>query len=431
MNRSPLQIIVFQNMQGKAKRYRKVGVMHIGISADDLTSATDAAIAFVKVGHVCEVWFDYRDTSEAKASVVSVNKNSRSLSTEQAENASRAAALNFASADILYHTVDSTIRGHLETEILAALETSGRKVALLAPAFPAAKRTTRNGVQRLDRKPVSRTAFTNDPVHPVRESRIRNHFPSLDDRDVHTIKLQDVWRFKPGSLHAGSHKLIIADAVTQADLNCLIDAVADPRAFLFCGSPGMAEALATRFHGRDSTSIHLPEVRTLLAIIGSANEQSAAQKRFLIASENAAEIVIDVGEATLSPENAAMAAFAQFKAASPKSKTIILGTNSSKGNKTDPAKIVEALALAASDIIRDYPIDGLTLTGGETAAAVFKKLGVKSIRLHSEIEPGIPLGIIDYPRPIVVLTKAGGFGTEAVFAKAAQKMRLKHQGKPS
>jgi D-threonate/D-erythronate kinase len=124
--------------------------VQIGIAADDLTSTTDGAVPFVRSGHSCDVWFDYRFAPPPHTGVLSINKDSRARSRDEAERRARAATLKLGGVDVLYHTVDSTIRGHLEAEILAALRASGRKFALLAPAsqkLSARRRTvSRNSV---------------------------------------------------------------------------------------------------------------------------------------------------------------------------------------------------------------------------------------------------------------------------------------------
>ena len=230
--------------------------MKIGIAADDLTSASDGAAPFLSNGHTCEVWFDHQLVPSAFSGVLSIDKDSRARTRAEAVQRSRAAMLKLADADILYQTVDSTIRGHVEAEVLAALATCGRKSALFAPAFPNAGRTTVNGEQLLNGMPVNRTAFALDPMHPVASANISGLFVSIRDHDVRLIRLAEVRALQPSTLQAGPERLLIADAETQDDLNRLVMSVGAPRDMLFCGSPGMARALAHRFRG---SGIALPK----------------------------------------------------------------------------------------------------------------------------------------------------------------------------
>jgi D-threonate/D-erythronate kinase len=222
--------------------------MKIGIIADDLTSATDGAVPFVGSGHACDIWFDHRMAPAAIEDVTSIDKDSRSRSRTEAAQRAQAATLKLAGADILYHTIDSTIRGHLEAELMVTLKASGRKVALLAPAFPDAGRTTIAGEQMLNGKPMNMTAYGRDPIHPIRESHIRRHFASVPNAAVRLLALQDVRRLGSEALSFGSETLLIADAETQGDIDRLIRSVANLREVLFCGSPGMARA-GSAVHG--------------------------------------------------------------------------------------------------------------------------------------------------------------------------------------
>jgi D-threonate/D-erythronate kinase len=397
--------------------------MKIGIVADDLTSATDGAVPFVGSGHACDVWFDYRMAPSAIGDVTSIDKDSRSRSRDEAAQRAHAATLKLAGADILYHTIDSTIRGHLEAELMAALKASGRKVALLAPAFPEAGRTTIGGEQLLNGKPMNMTIYGLDPIHPIRESHIRRHFGSLPDASVRLLALQDVRRLGPAALALGAETLLIADAEMQGDLDRLIRSVVNPHQVLFCGSPGMARALAARFQGQAKTRFDMAPASLLLTVVGSANSNSISQKRIMMVKERAVELVIDVRAASISPQAAAREALGKAKPLLAGAKSLVVATGLVEKTGTDPNKITEAIAHSAVELIRTLPIDGLILTGGDTAAAVFRKLGVKSIKLAGEVEPGIPLGMIAMPRLMAVVTKAGGFGSMDTLLNAAATLR--------
>jgi D-threonate/D-erythronate kinase len=143
----------------------------------------------------------------------------------------------------------------------------------------------------------------------------------------------------------------------------------------------------------------------------------------MMVRERAVELVIDARAASISPHIAAREALDKAKPLLADAKSFVVATGLVQKTDTDPDKITDAIALAAAELIRTLPIDGLILTGGDTAAAVFRKLGVPSIKLAGEIEPGIPLGIISTPRPITVITKAGGFGSMDTLSNAAAVLR--------
>ncbi len=200
--------------------------MKVGILADDLTSATDGAAPFVSMGHRCVVFTDHRRSPPDDAAIVSVNKASRATSVEDAVDRATLAAKSLVSADILYNTVDSTIRGHVGAEITAALAASGRSIAIVAPAFPAVGRTTEGGRQLLRGVPLENTEFAKDPLHPITDSHLRALFRSIPDAEVRFLGLAEIRALKSGELIADGRKLLIADAAMQEDLALLVKSAA-------------------------------------------------------------------------------------------------------------------------------------------------------------------------------------------------------------
>jgi len=397
--------------------------MKIGIVADDLTSATDGAAPFVASGHVCDVCLDARFAPPEIVDVVSIDKDSRSRTREEAVLRAQAATRQIAQADLLFHTVDSTIRGHIEAEILATLKASGRKAALLAPAFADAGRTTIDGMQWLHGEALNRTAYAHDPIHPVKEHRLRHLFGSMGDGAIRHLPLAEVRSLAPDGLALGNEELIIADAEQQADLDQLVASIGNPGEILFCGSPGMAKSLAARFQGAGICPLAIPPASSLLTVIGSANEVSLAQKHRLIATERAVEIVIDARLASSSPFRAMRAAIDGARLGAVKRHSLVIGTGPVEQTGVEPNRITEAIGLTVAAIIRLHPINGMILTGGDTAAAIFRILGVGKIRLTGEIEPGIPLGLVEASHRMGVITKAGGFGDLDTLVRCAAILR--------
>jgi len=83
------------------------------------------------------------------------------------------------------------------------------------------------------------------------------------------------------------------------------------------------------------------------------------------------------------------------------------------------AVISEAIIAAITDI------NGLVLTGGDTAKAVCNRLNMNEMQLYTEVEAGLPIGILggstDF-RSFWTVTKAGGFGNEHSLRNALEYM---------
>lgn len=61
------------------------------------------------------------------------------------------------------------------------------------------------------------------------------------------------------------------------------------------------------------------------------------------------------------------------------------------------------------------------LTGGGTARSVLGALGIRTLRLIGEVEPGIPVGLAH--GATLVCTKAGAFGRPDALVRCAQRLK--------
>ncbi|MFJ3901185.1 four-carbon acid sugar kinase family protein [Streptomyces sp. NPDC090025] len=369
----------------------------VAVLADDLTSAADGAAPFRRAGHRALVRFAAPVAGEAGRSddgpddgVTAVDLGTRVVDERTAEARTRAAARAYAGAGLLVKTVDSTLRGHVAAELRAALAGSGRRVAIVAPAFPAEGRTTVDGVQYVHGVRVDESAFARDPAHPVGTADL-------------ALLLPGAVPFAPGDdparLAAGG--VFVASAVTDADLDALVAAVPRPGEVLWVGSPGLADALARR-HPRTPGAAPrpaLPAARRPLAVVGSAHPASRRQ-------------------------------LAAVRAAGEDDRGTVLHTPDERTE--DPGPLLRRLVDESCAAVREGRADGLVLTGGETAAAVLGALGATGIELYDEPEPGIARGTLHTDRGaapgIPVLVKAGGFGDDATLVRLTRLLR--HPGHP-
>ena len=91
-------------------------------------------------------------------------------------------------------------------------------------------------------------------------------------------------------------------------------------------------------------------------------------------------------------------------------------------------EVSERIAQLFADVLGRTNLNevaGLVLTGGDTAVHICRALGVHSIDILREIEPGVPLGILrgQGAASVFVVTKAGAFGEVETFARAVHTIR--------
>ncbi|ABG05899.1 conserved hypothetical protein [Rubrobacter xylanophilus DSM 9941] len=379
--------------------------MRFAIVADDLTGAMDSGVQLAAAGYATAVALQGAPLPPAPdLDAVVAETGSRALPPGEAAARVRAAVGALRKAAILYKKVDSTLRGPVGAEVEAALAASGRERALISPAFPAAGRTTRGGVQLLCGEPVERTGFARDPRTPVRASGLRRLIPGVG-AVLGTGELADPSRVRRALRR---HRLLVADAETDAHLEALVRAVPDPSQVLWVGSAGLARALAARYPGpRPAPEGPLPAAERVIAAVGSRNEVAVGQRELLAAAPGVVEAVVGEGGGGAVQEAA--------RALEAGACCALLRPPEAAGG---PEAVLRALGEAAAGLVRSLPGAGLILTGGDTAAAVARELGAGGIRVLRELEPGVPVGVLLGPHPCPVVTKAGGFGRPGTLLEA-------------
>lgn len=371
--------------------------LQIGIVADDLTSAADGAGPFLKRGFA--PYLHRGPCPRTDETVIAVDTSSRNLPETQAEAAVAQAVAALAGRSLLYKTMDSTLRGHVRAEILAAFEASGRDRLVIAPAFPAAGRQTIGGVQFVGGRPVSETGYGRDPLHPARTSRILDLIdPVLGPVTILSQRMSD----EAVLAALARSRVLIIDADRQEILDRRVALLIQSDSILWVGSPGLAQALATQIVSLPMRPFcPRPGAGRVLIVVGSANAVSQQQCEVL------AENGVPVGQ----------------HAADLDAEIVCLRAPQAGGG--DPAAILAALVDEAQAAVRAQRFDAIFATGGDTMGALLQRLSISSLVLSGEFEPGFPFGygtMAGAATPLFLAMKAGGFGHPETLLHAAQRL---------
>jgi len=406
------------------------------ILADDLTGAADCAIAFARRGLEASVGWHAGATGTAAGAVLAIDADSRRLPPAQA--AGRHVALlraHHRPGAGLIKKIDSTLRGQPAAELAAthqALRAAGQPMlAILAPAFPATGRTTREGRVRIDGTPLEATPLW-----------ARDHTYASADLGEILARAGLAARLLPlDTLRAGHAALaaalraalaegldaVICDAEAVEDLAALARASLDLAGRVYwVGSGGIAAALAAALP--DATEAPRPPTLPaacggVLVVVGSIAEASRAAAARLVAEDAASRFSIPAATLRAGPAAPGWAALSTGIAAS-----IADGRDTLVEIAADPAADLAqgaALAEGLAALLRPAAarMGGLFATGGETACALLTQLGVHGIRLLEEVEPGVPLGITQGALEVPVMTKAGAFGHDATILRSLARLR--------
>jgi D-threonate/D-erythronate kinase len=372
----------------------------IAVIADDLTGAADTGVQLVHAGYRTAVFFSPSGVLD-DFDAVSFDTDSRTMPAGFAAKRVLEAAHVAREARVVYKKLDSTLRGNVAAEHAAALGAARRDLAVVAPAFPAAGRTTVDGTQLVNGVPVDETEMRKDPRTPVREA----HVPTLladAFSSVGALSVEDLADPERVRTTLEDNECVVADAERDEDLEALVRAVPDPARVLWAGSAGLALALGSVYPGPHAgdAGMRSKPARPVLVVIGSLSGVAREQLRRLVREYG--EIAVPVRAGSLERAVAAVR-----EALSGRACAVV---HSPEEMSASRGPVLGPLAEVAARLSEEGLFEGLVLTGGATAVRVARRLGAAGIRLQGEVETGVPVGTLIGPKPYPVVTKAGGFG---------------------
>ena len=409
------------------------GERSVTIIADDLSGATDSAVACAERGlDTVVALVDANDNGRAEAIAFDADTRRRSRDAAASETARLVRSRANMNSGILFKKIDSTLRGHIGAEIAALLsarqDTTGsplrqRTIVVLAPAFPALGRTTVQGRQLLDGIPLEDTELWQG--ESIADNASLLDMMSRSNLKSELVPLETV---RAGARAIRAAMIDIADridilvcdaqteehlaAVAQASLDIDLDPVWAGSAGLIGHLLDAAELSTQRRAAPQCSSFAGP----LLFVIGSRSSVSRRQAEFLAAEDI---IVLTIGEPTFDDITANISD--RFAAAMAAGKDVLVMSTAALSPGLDASRLTTALR----ELITPHAgrIGGLFATGGETARVVLTSMGITSLRPIAEIERGIPLSIAVGTRPLPVITKAGAFGDAMTMLNCRRVLR--------
>lgn len=406
------------------------------ILADDLSGAADCGIACTKAGLNTIVGLG--DLSkDMVAEVISIDADTRRLSVTEACARMDHLVRTYASdpATLLFKKIDSTLRGHLGAELAAVIQArrddAKRGVAVMAPAFPAAGRTTVRGLHYVHGLPLHETeTWRNQKM--MGEAYIPN---MLEEAGLGIGHLGlEIIRSSVAELHraltegAKTNDVLVCDAETDSDLFSIAEASVrlGPEVF-WVGSAGLAHHLpgaagiigAGNNHDRQMPYLKGPT----LFVMGSMSRTSKQQVEVLTAS-GICSVTVPPDVLLAGVTNRRWQLFEEElrnAIAHGQDVLLVLGTNPEVDLLHRP-RLSFALAEMVEQL-RDQ-VGALVASGGETARMVLERWGVTALRLVRELETGLPLSVVETPGipRFTVITKAGDFGNRETLLRCRESL---------
>ncbi|CDY78396.1 FIG00641944: hypothetical protein [Caballeronia glathei] len=412
----------------------------LGCIADDFTGATDLANMLVRGGMrtVQTIGVPAAGTKiEADALVVALK--SRTIAPQEAVEQSLA-ALEWLRAQGCRQfffkycsTFDSTDRGNIGPVAEALLDALKDDFTIACPAFPENGRTIFRGNLFVGDVLLNESGMENHPLTPMTDPNLVRVLGRQVKSKVGLIRYDTIAkgaeavRERIAALRGEGVRLAIADAVSDSDLYVLGKACADLK--LITGGSGIALGLPQNF-GQLSDTGHAADLPAIegraVVLAGSASKATNAQ----VAEWRAGKPGFRVDPMALSRgENVVeqAIAFAQEHRGEP---VLIYATSTPDEVKAvqkelgveKAGHLVEAALAAIASGLRDLGVRKFVVAGGETSGAVVQALGVQSLRIGPQIDPGVPATQSIGEAPLALALKSGNFGGTDFFAKALKSL---------
>lgn len=423
------------------------------IIADDLTGANDAGVQLSKIGICSTVFLDYKHSSlQSIEDVAIIDTDSRAISEEAAYETIQKASSIFRKQgyEQVYKKLDSTLRGNVAAELAALVSVYQPEIMVVAPAFPKMNRQTMNGYQYVNGEQVSETEFGRDPKTPVKESFIPNLLKKyvngricLIDHVLLNSPTENLIKEIEENTGTGQGTTwFICDAATDNDLKLIANTFAQlNKKTVWAGSAGLIEYLPNALQLKqaeikEQEYLGIDKTLTVSASLSLVTKQQLEMVRL-----NTNTHFVELDPVSLIKKNykicdiieeinkeSSKKHFVLFVDSTVENReaTKQLGTELSLGNTQISEAISIELGVIAKAIIHSMPaINGLVLTGGDTAKAVCNQLNMNQMQLYTEIESGLPLGKLGNESTAGrywTVTKAGGFGNDYSLLNALKFM---------
>ncbi|CAD5259447.1 MULTISPECIES: 3-oxo-tetronate kinase [Halomonadaceae] len=419
----------------------------LGAIADDFTGATDLANNLVRGGMRClqVIGVPQQEIDLADIDAVVVALKSRSCPVDEAVADSLAALewLRQQGARQLFFkycsTFDSTDQGNIGPVADALLEALDAYQTVMVPAFPVNGRTVYQGHLFVGDRLLNDSGMQHHPLNPMQDAdlvrvlaRQTPHPVGLANRAV-LVQGAEATRTHLTMLADQGVRHVICDSLDEQDLDVLAEAtVAMP---LVTGGSGLGQALPAQYRaqgwlGTISEPGRLsPASGGALVLSGSCSRATLAQVADFLAKHPDGGFALDplaLAEGGQQQEEAL--AFARKRLSQEAPVLLYASADTEKVNAAQQALgvahagalVEKALSQLAVTLVNEG-VGRLLVAGGETSGAVVSALGIATLRIGEQIDPGVPwtqAPLAGRNAPLSLALKSGNFGGVDFFTRA-------------
>ncbi|WP_108446346.1 3-oxo-tetronate kinase [Halomonas denitrificans] len=417
----------------------------LGAIADDFTGATDLANNLVRSGMRCLQVIGVPEQPLALDDIdaVVVALKSRSCPVTEAVGDSLAALdwLQGQGARQIFFkycsTFDSTEKGNIGPVSEALMERLGAPQTVMVPAFPINGRTVYQGHLFVGDRLLNESGMQHHPLNPMHDADLVRVLSRQASRPVGLAARPvlaeggESTRQHLDTLREQGIGHVICDTLDAQDLEVIAEAVVDLP--LVTGGSGLGQALPTQYRRRGwladvaEPGRLAPAAGSPLVLSGSCSRATLDQVAHFL-ERHPGHALDPLALAEGDDHFQAALAFARerlavggpvlvYASADPER---VRAAQSALGTERAGQLVEAALGRLARQLVAEG-VGRLVVAGGETSGAVVSALGIRTLRIGDQIDPGVPwtqAPLADREAPLSLALKSGNFGGPDFFTRA-------------
>ncbi|MEM9207455.1 MAG: 3-oxo-tetronate kinase [Pseudomonadota bacterium] len=321
-------------------------------------------------------------------------------------------------------TFDSTPEGNIGPVAEALADALDARKVIVCPAFPGTGRSVYQGHLYVGDRLLNESGMENHPITPMTDPDLRRWLALQTDGTVGHVNAQTVTEgaasIRDALAHEdeGGHRLIVVDAINDRDLTVIGEAAKDLP--LITGGSGIAIGLPKNFGHTPGEIEWRGQDGPVIALSGSCS--TATRRQVALHAENNPARELSVEDVLNGAVDAgSLVAWANeqagipliFSSADPET----VAAAQAKHGKERTSELLEGFFAEIAREAQSLGFQRIITAGGETSGAVVEGLGLETLTIGPEIDPGVPA--LRATQSLNVALKSGNFGADDFFAKAA------------
>ncbi|MBE7171912.1 MAG: four-carbon acid sugar kinase family protein [Williamsia sp.] len=355
----------------------------IAVIADDLTGA--AEIGGIALRYGLRVVMDTRvhDTVDTDVLVIATDARSKRVEEAKALIAAITKDLQALGPQLIFKKTDSLLRGHVGEELLAQMQASGKKKALLVPANPRLKRTIQAGIYHADGVPLHQSDLADAARKRIATSAVLDLVGARFQPFTTVVSKEESF---PAS------GIIIGNTLTEADLDDWAGRVDEH--IIPAGSGGFFNAVVKSRVG-EKQEIRFDTIavgKKMIWVCGSAFPLSKAN---VVQARTNGRCVAYMPETIfcegVEQDGLIKAWVQEIVAGLQKNGDVIMAVGELNCDSAAdvPAKIRQLMAIAIEQAMQQTEVNEIIIEGGATASSIIEQLHYERFFPVQELAQGV------------------------------------------